>query len=76
MLSQGERPATPSPVDAGGVFDPTTLAVVAVLVWLVVSMVVVFDAGERDAPESLWGLVTFVGGPFGLLLYLAIVVYG
>jgi hypothetical protein len=32
MFSPGERPATPSPVDAGGVFDPTTLAVVAVLV--------------------------------------------
>jgi hypothetical protein len=76
MLSQGGRPATPSPVGGGGVFDPTTLAVAAVLGWLVVSMAVVFDAGERDVPESLWGLVTFVGGPFGLLLYLAIVVYG
>jgi hypothetical protein len=76
MLSQGGRPATPSPVGGGGGVDPTAVAVAAVLVWLVVSMVVVFDAGERDAPESLWGLITFVGGPFGLLLYLAIVVYG
>jgi hypothetical protein len=39
-------------------------------------VVVVVDAGERDVPESLRGLITFVGGPFGPLLYLAIVVYG
>lgn len=49
------------------------LLIVAVL-WAMVAFVVALDASRRGRHAGLWGLLTFLAGIFGAVLYVVVVV--
>lgn len=56
--------------------DPSWWPIIGILLWLAAAVAVGIHASGNDSPEILWGLIVLLSGPLGVLLYLAIVVYG
>lgn len=73
LAGPDDAPSTPV---AGAEPEPSWWPVVVVLLWLTAAVVVGSHAAANDAPGFLWGLIVLLSGPLGVLLYLAIVVYG
>jgi hypothetical protein len=52
------------------------ISLVCTGIWVVVAIILVIwvynDANKRGANGCLWALIVFVGGVFGLLIYLAL----
>lgn len=44
------------------------------LIWFALAVIVGVDAIERRESGLLWGVITLVGGIFGVLVYYAVVV--
>ena len=56
--------------------DPSWWPIIGILVWIGAAIAVGIHASGNDSPEILWALIVFISGPLGVLLYLAVVVYG
>lgn len=50
--------------------------VLVTFVWGMIAFAVAFDASNRGHHAGFWALVTFLGGPFGALLYVGVALIG
>jgi len=50
--------------------------ILVAFVWGMIAFAVAFDASNRGHHAGFWALLTFLGGPFGALLYVGVALFG